>query len=43
MVRGAGEIHSVEHVHRERGRDWPGGVKAAGNSAPQSIVIVSIG
>ena len=24
MVRGFGEIHTVEHVHRERGRDWPG-------------------
>jgi len=43
MVRGVSEIHSVVHVHRERGRDWPRGGKAAGNSAPQSIVIVSIG
>ena len=29
MVRGGGEIHTVEHVHRKRGRDWPGWCKGS--------------
>ena len=48
MVRGVGEVRTVgkgeDHVHRFKGAGTgPVGVKAAGNSAPQSIVIVFIG
>jgi len=40
VVRRGGEVHNVKYMYIEMGRDWPGGEKAAGNSAPQSIVIV---
>ena len=40
MVRRFGAVYTVEHVHREGAGTGPGVEKAAGNSEPQSIVIV---